>query len=360
VFTPNFNITSQILENISNIEVAKEIITSAPLIPAWKKKFQKDAQARTIHYGTHLEGNELTFTQAKKVIDGKKVVAKQRDIQEVINYRNLLKYLNSLKSGEKIKKQSKDNKNKFKYTEKKLKKIHKLAVESILDEKRSGYYRQTKVVLKESKSGEVVFTPPEAVEVPYQITDFFKWLNSEQGAEIHSVLRAGIAHFELVRIHPFVDGNGRTARAFATLILFLEGYDIKKLFSLEEHFDKDAYAYYNALQSVKKNNGDLTEWLVYFSHCLAVELEKIKDKVKKLSLDGRFKDKLGRQIALSERQVKLVEYLKKHQKIKMKEAKELIPKVSEDTILRDLKDLMKKKIVQKKGRTKAARYLLAS
>jgi predicted HTH transcriptional regulator len=100
--------------------------------------------------------------------------------------------------------------------------------------------------------------------------------------------------------------------------------------------------------------------LEYFTRCLAIELEQIKEKVKKLSLDDKLKDKLGRQIALSERQIKLVEYLKGHERMVMQEAKKLIPKVSEDTILRDLKDLMKKSIVRKKGRTKAASYVLVS
>jgi len=228
-----------------------------------------------------------------------------------------------------------------------------------LEKGRAGKYRKTKVTVKESRTGKVIFTPPPAIEIPFQLEDFFFWLNSKKGRSIHPVLRAGIAHFELVRIHPFVDGNGRATRAFATLILFIEGYDIKRLFSLEEHFDKEALSYYQALQSVRKKRGDLTQWLVYFTKCLAIELGQVKEKVNKLSLDGRFKDKLGRQIALSERQIKLVEYLKSNERLIMKEAKKLIPKVSEDTILRDLKGLMKKGIVKKRGRTKAASYVLA-
>jgi len=349
MYVPKFTINQQILKNIGVIEACKEVITTAPLVPAWEKKFQSEAQARTIHYGTHLEGNDLSFTQARKVMEGEKIIAKERDIQEVINYRNVLKYLDKL---EKVESQ-------FKYTEKTLKKIHRLVIERILEPERAGKYRKTQVVVKEGRSGKVVFSPPRAIEVPFQLEDFFTWLNSNQGGQIHPVLRAGISHFELVRIHPFVDGNGRVARAFATLILFIESYDIKKLFSLEEHFDKDALAYYQALQSVEQNKGDLSYWLEYFTNCLAVELEQIKEKVKKLSLDGKFKDKLGRQIALSERQVKLVEYLKKHEKMVMREAKKLIAEVSEDTILRDLKSLMKKGIVRKRGRTKAAAYILA-
>lgn len=344
------------MKNIGVIEACKEVITTAPLIPAWEKQFQSDAQVRTIHYGTHLEGNDLSLNQAREVIEGKTVLAKGRDIQEVINYRNVLKYLDKLdkKSGQK------EGKSKPHYSSRILQKIHSLVVEKILEADRAGKLRKTQVVVKDSHSGKVIFSPPKALEVPFQLEDFFSWLNSKTAGEMHPVLRAGIAHFELVRIHPFVDGNGRAARAFATLVLFLENYDIKRLFALEEHFDKDALSYYRALQSVHQNKGEMTGWLEYFTQCLAGELTQVKEKIKKLSLDDKLKDKLGRQIALSERQIKLMEYLKKHEQMQMNQAKEIVAKVSEDTILRDLKDLMKKGIIKKKGRTKAASYMLAS
>lgn len=350
MYFPKFTISNKILKNIGAIEAAKEIINNAPLIPIWEARFQKEAIVRSVHYGTHLEGNDLSFTQAKKVMEGEKVFARERDIQEVINYRNVLEFLDNLE---------KKTKEPFLYNEKLLKEIHQLALEKILDKKEAGEFRKTKVVVKEGVSGQVIFTPPPAVEVIYQLDDFFQWLNSLKGRELHPVLRTAIAHFELVRIHPFVDGNGRAARAFANLILFVEGYDIKKLFSLEEHFDKDALSYYQALQSVEKLGDNLTMWLEYFTNCLALELEQVKNKVKKLSLDSRFKDKLGRQIALSERQIKIIEYLKENERLLMSEARKIIPKVSEDTVLRDLKQLMKKGIVRKKGKTKASSYVLA-
>ena len=82
---------------------------------------------------------------------------------------------------------------------------------------------------------------------------------------------------------PFVEGNGRTARALATLVLFSEGYDIKRLFALEEYFDKHADEYFGALmqvsnQSRKLEDRDLTPWLEVFTKALAIELSKVKEK----------------------------------------------------------------------------------
>ena len=103
---------------------------------------------------------------------------------------------------------------------------------------------------------------------------------------------------------------------------------------------------------------DLTNWLEYFTEVVAIELAKIKEKVRKISIDTRLKIKMGNQIALSERQMRLVEYLSDQKQASMKELIRLIPMISEDTILRDLKDLMDKGIIKKEGRTKSARYVM--
>ncbi|PIU03534.1 hypothetical protein COT44_02815 [Candidatus Shapirobacteria bacterium CG08_land_8_20_14_0_20_39_18] len=352
MYTPKFTINNEILRNIGSIEACREVIDNAPLVPAWEKQFQQEALERTIHYGTHIEGNELTYNEAVKVLEGQHIAGRERDIQEVINYRNTMKYIDEL--GEKS-----DNK----YTEEQLKKIHELTCEKLLEPEECGHYRTTQVILRNSATGEVVFRPPPHPEVPYLIEAFLDWLNSKEAKDIHPVIRAAIANYVLVDIHPFVEGNGRTSRAFATLVLFVEGYDIKKLFSLEEHFDKDAVAYFGTLQLVTKQASslegrDLTSWIEYYSVCLAIELSRMKDKVKRLSVDVKLKGKLGKQIALSERQIKIVEYLEENSEVVTQDAKKLIPMVSEDTVLRDLKDLMEKGIVKKEGKTKLAKYML--
>jgi Fic family protein len=197
--------------------------------------------------------------------------------------------------------------------------------------------------------------------VPFLVASFLQWLNLSGPDDLHVVLKAGIAHYEIVRIHPFLDGNGRVGRAAATMVLFKAGYDIKRFFSLEEHYDREPLAYYEALQSVGKQNGNLTAWLEYFSEGLAIELTRIKDKIKSLSTDLKIKKSLGGQpLALSERQIKIVEFVQENGFLQNKSFFELFPMISEDTVLRELKDLMKKGIVKKEGTTKGVRYVLRS
>lgn len=352
MYTPKFSITNDILANIGLVEAAKEVIENAPLIPIYESRFKKDALLRTVHHGTHIEGNDLTLSEVRKAIEGEEFVARERDIQEVINYRNVLKYIDSLELSDSPR-----------YTQSMLKEINRIACERIITDGRAGQYRQTQVIIKNSRTGEITFRPPPAIEVPFLMEDFFDWLNSAEAKKIHPVLRAGIAHYYLVSVHPFIEANGRTSRAFATLILFVEGYDVKKFFSLEDYFDKDAARYYQSLMDVDKQDRDLAKrdlnlWLEYFTQAMGVELTRIKEKVKSLSVDLKIKTRVGKQIPLNERQIKLIEYLEEHGSITTAEARKVIPGYSDDTLVRDFNYFTKKEIVKKQGKTKAARYVL--
>lgn len=353
MYAPKYTISNKILKNIGRIEASKEVIENAPLVPSFEKQFQSDAQIRTIHHGTHIEGNDLTLYQTKKILEGAEVYARARDIQEVINYRNVVQLLDELAA------------KRGGYDPDMLKDIHKLTVDRLVVPEKVGVFRTSEVVIKEESTGRVIFSPPPFVEVPYLIEDFFGWLNSPDASEIHPVIRAGIAHYILVAIHPFVEGNGRTVRAFSSLILMREGYDVKKFFSLEEHFDQDPADYYEAISSVDRQSPnigsrDITSWLDYFTGVVSIELEKVKDKVRKLSVDTRLKVKFGEQVSLSERQMRLVEYLSDQGAGSMGELKKVLPMVSEDTVLRELRGLLEKGIIKKQGSTKASKYVVAN
>jgi Fic family protein len=352
MYSPKYLISNKILKNIGAIEGAKEVIESAPLVPTFQKQFQSDAVIRTVHHGTHIEGNDLTLLQTKKILEGQEVYGRPRDIQEVINYRNVTELLDELafKRGG--------------YEPDVLKEIHKLTIDKIVSPEKIGVFRTSQVVIKDEATGQIIFSPPPFVEVPYLIEDFFAWLNSPQAVEVHPILKAGICHYLLVAIHPFVEGNGRVARAFATLVLIRDGYDLKRFFCLEEHFDSDPAAYYDAFCVVdkqSKNIGarDLTSWLEYFTQVVAIELAKIKEKVRRLSIDTRLKVKMGEQVSLTERQVRLFEYLSDQGSANMLELKKVLPMVSDDTILREVKGLIDKDIIKKTGSTKASRYVIA-
>ncbi|MFA6250757.1 MAG: hypothetical protein WC686_04670, partial [Candidatus Shapirobacteria bacterium] len=81
MFSPVFSINNQVLKNIGSVEAAKAIIDEAPLIPAYEKQFQQDAIVRTVHFGTRIEGNDLTFQEVARLVEGRQIEAGPRDIQ---------------------------------------------------------------------------------------------------------------------------------------------------------------------------------------------------------------------------------------------------------------------------------------
>lgn len=344
MYNPAFSITNKIVKNIGAIEAAREVIENAPLLPYWEKKFQEEALVRTTHYGTHIEGNELSLNQVQKIFDGEKIVARERDVQEVINYRNVLDYI--------------DRRTNSKIDEDTIVEVHKIVVKNVLTDEETGRFREKEVVIRNSITGDIAFKPPRAVEVPWQIKELVIFINEE--ADIHPVIKAGIVHYEFVRIHPFLDGNGRVGRALSMLVLCHLGYDIRRFFSLEEHFDRDPERYYEALRAVEKNKQEQTEWLDYFTECVAAELSKIKDKIERISIDFNLKKKLGGPVMLTERQLKIVEYIQANGYIENKAYETLFPMVSEDTVLREVQDLVKKGILKKQGVTKGVKYIMTN
>ena len=293
----------------------------------------------------------------RDVLEGTEVIARDRDVQEVINYRNVLKFIEAVftqigPSGS------------YSFTIETILEMHKLTTEKILPPESSGKFRLRQVVVKNTKTGQISYTPPPAVEVPYLVEDLVNWINSDEAREIHPIIKAGIIHYELARIHPFVDGNGRVARATATLILFLDGYDIRKFFSFEEYFDENPMNYYLTLQAVSNqlvldtHERDLTPWLEYFTEGVAIELNRVKEKVQRISVDARIKDKLGSQIMLNERQMMIMEYIHRHKGLSNKDFRKIFPDHSDDTVLRELKFLRQKGLVKKSGGTKKALYVL--
>lgn len=365
-YNPKYSITNQILKNVGTIDAARQVITSAPLVPAWEKRFQSEARAKIIHHGTHLEGNDLNLEEVEDILEpslphidtqGDQVVGRDRDIAEIINYRAVMDYIDTLAPPT-----TSDLRptHLLSLTKHILMEMHRLTVKGLLPIEESGAYRSVKVVIRNTETREITFRPPGPLDVPFLVDELFEWLSSKEGLDVHPLLRAGILHYELVRIHPFTDGNGRTARAMALLLLFLEGYEVKKFFALEEYYDSHPEEYYLALQSVV-GTGELTNWLEYFTLGIAIEFNRIKTLVQKLSLDLHLKSTIGgRQITLTARQIKLVEYIERHGEISMGNVRELLPDVSEDTILRDLRDLVSKNLLVKKGSTKGTRYYLQS
>lgn len=345
MFKPNYEITPKIVNLLTEIAVARDIIEKARLVPKWELSLRRDALIHAAHSSTHIEGNSLSLEEVSQLAIGREISAIRKDKQEVLNYLDVLSHLEAYLP-----------KNKF--TQDLILKIHKAVVKGTLNLKGDeGSYRNRQVIVgyKDSDGRTVVtFRPPETSKVPHLVLDLLWWLNDAKTNDINPAIVGGVAHYEMVRIHPFIDGNGRTARIIATLIFLMRGFDSKRFFALDDYYDGDRMAYYAVLKSVDPKSLDLTKWLEYFCEGVAVCVNRVKEKVLSLSGDKRATASLE-QISLTKRQIQIIETMSRSGKITSREMQKMF-KVSPQAVHKEMKKLIEAKVVKLVGAGRSAYY----
>lgn len=345
MYQPNFKITNKILNQIAKISASREVILNAPLLPKWEVKLRKKAILQMAHHSTSIEGNRLTMDEVDKLLRGEDIPAWEKDKREVRGYVNVLEYIDKL-----------GDKRVGKISEDIILEIHRLNTEGILEDSQAGHYRKVQVAVVDGL-GNIVFEPPQIEEVPYLMKEFISWLNNPRTRELYPVLVSGISHYEFVRIHPFVDGNGRTARALATLILYLRDFDTKRFFALDDYYNEDSAQYYAALKTVDPATIDITKWLEYFTEGVAVSMGRVKRAILDLSKDRQLKEKQG-PVYLDDRQMQIIKYLQTNPRLTISEIQEMFD-ISRDTANRILQLLLEKDLVERKGKGRATYYRLS-
>jgi len=154
-------------------------------------------------------------------------------------------------------------------------------------------YRDGQNVIRDSASGAIVYVPPESKDVPSLMAEMVRWVHQAQKEHIPVAIIAALTHYQFVTIHPFYDGNGRTARLLVTFILQRDGYGLHGFFSMEEHHARDLTHYYKSLAVGKHHNYymgraevDLTSWVSYFVSLLAKVFTQAKDEALTLAKKG--------------------------------------------------------------------------
>lgn len=342
-FAPRFTITNPIAAALTVIERARGFLEAATLSEQWIERMSQRALLLEAHHTTHIEGTQLTLDEAARLWAGETVEGANRDdVRELLNYREAFNLVAEyLGSGEPI-------------TEALIREIHKRLVDGVRGgSAQPGQYRLVQNYVANSRTREVIYTPPAPEQVPPLMRELVEWLRADAG--IHPVLVAGIAQFQLVHIHPFVDGNGRTSRLLSTLCLYRSGYDFKRLFTLSEFYDRDRSAFYRALQSVREQDMDLTGWLEYFVRGLAVQMNEVKTRGEQVIR----RDVLVRKHRLNERQALVVEALLAGGPHSIEEIEALVPGVTRRTLQRDFRGLVEAGIAVAEGAARTTRYSLS-
>lgn len=280
-FCPKYTITNKIATALIRIEAVRQRIEHLPIHPMVLISLRESAKLYSTHYSTMIEGNRLTQDQVNQLVGkDQHFVGRSRDESEVKGYFAAINYVEALVT------------RKSTVTELSIQKLHALVMGGGSPRKKATPYRDSQNVIRDSNTRRIVYLPPEAADVPPLMNQLVVWLK-EAAEEVPCPILAAIAHCQFATIHPYIDGNGRTARLLTNLVLHLGGYDLKGLFSLEEYYAKNLAAYYQAIAIGPSHNyymgraeADITSWIDYFCQGMATSFEAVAARAQEAAQIG--------------------------------------------------------------------------
>ncbi len=291
-------LTNEILKYITEIEQNRYKVSSVTLSPIVMNKLRKNSKKKSSYASNKIEGNPLSEKQAEEVIESDERKHYLKPEQEVRNYFLALNYLE-----EKLN-------NKEKLSKKLILDVQKLVEKGASKEKiglRGPMPPGVLFAVYDSKTGNPDYIPPEYSDVPGLLDELIEYVNT---TDDHPLIVAAVVHYQLVTIHPFEDGNGRTARLLSGYIMDLNGYGFNGVGSLEEYFAYDVDEYYDSIQmglpalyySGRENPPHPEIWINYFLRMVKLYSRKVCD----LQLSSEEEDIAGSLSFLKEREKELL------------------------------------------------------
>jgi len=304
MFAPVYTITAGITNALMSIEGDRQAVADLPIDVSVLASLRETARLVSTHYSTQIEGNRLTQDQVKEVVAGARFPGKERDELEVRHHYRALEEMERLAGEGKP------------LTEGQLRRLHGLVMTG---QPKLTPYRDGQNVIRNSRTREIVYMPPEAKAVPGLMADLVAWINRQlQGGDLLVPLIAALAHYQFATIHPYYDGNGRTARLLANLILHKAGYGLKGIYSLDEYYARNLTGYYEALSVGPSHNyhlgraeADVTGFVAYFCEGMAEAFSAVRAQAAKAAQRGA-PDRAGQLRKLDPRERRLLELFRRH------------------------------------------------
>ncbi len=348
-----FVYTDGLVAALLEIERYKTALDYLPLPTRERQRLLYEAKLKKTHFSTSIEGNVLSYNQVEKVVSQKADVSRLNAEQEVMNYWDALTYLEE------------EAQKKTPVTLSFMLSLHDIIVKKGNIKKtpfRSPTPAGMLFAVYDSSTRNPEYIPPEAKDVEPLLEELIAWLETHEA--IPAPVLSAVVSYAFVSIHPFEDGNGRTARALATYILMLHSYDLKGLNSFEEYYMSDLDGYYSSLQmglpalfyEGRENPPHLEIWIEYFCRIMALNAEKIYEQAQGLCKKSRSPLLEG----LSKKDLTLLRYCLEKQKssIKAKELSELFA-VSPRAISKWAEDWKKKGLLSpSSGEKRITSYVL--
>ncbi|GJQ53085.1 MAG: cell division protein Fic [Anaerolineaceae bacterium] len=268
MFKPKYEITHALLENIKRITSLTQALNQRRFPHAVLMELQKDAEAVSSFASTSIEGNPLPLTDVKRIL--KNAPQNIRDSErEVLNYNKAMREIND-----------KLGRGAIPVTLSLILQIHKQVTNKLLPASQSGKLRIDPVFVNDPRSGTTIYWPPDASDVPALVKELILFVENNI-TKIDPLILAGLFHKQMVIIHPFMDGNGRTTRLLTKILLANMGLNTFNLFSFENYYNQNVTRYFQTV-GVRgnyyeiSNAVDFSSWLEYFTGGIIDELLRVE------------------------------------------------------------------------------------
>ncbi|MHB8520357.1 MAG: Fic family protein [Limisphaerales bacterium] len=272
-FQPRFSYTHSMVGDFGRIESARAVVDVLPLPPDRVLWLRQAARQRATRNSTRIEGNTLNSAEVGQAVVsvGKTQTEMQ---QEVRNYWRALEWIEEQLEAHRP------------VSEEFICELHCIVL--VRGHGRRGTrstYRTGECPVVDTATRRIDYGPPKPQDVPVLMRELVQWLRGAAADALPGPVRAGLLAHRFVGIHPFGDGNGRTARALATAELWRSGYDMRGFLSLEEHYTVDLRAYYDSLQMGLpvdfyggRSDPDHTQWLEFFLTTMAKAADSLRQQ----------------------------------------------------------------------------------
>jgi Fic family protein len=346
IIKPEYEINIDILSLLDSISQSQGFLNASRISFQDFSEINALANIDAIHHSTRLEGNRLTHRQVTAIITEKesRVIGKYvKDIQEVINYAKARDFLKQDKvlAGD--------------VNKELLAQVHSLLMNRIVTGKLKGYYRQAQNVIRDSKSNEIVYMPPEAKDVSKMMQKLYFWVKEALLNNESPLITAALFHYYFVTIHPFMDGNGRCGRLITNFILDKQGFNVSRYASIEKVHEQNKMDYYRNLRIHQAlvyydipDNINLTGWIKYW----LLSIKKAYDEaIRRLNLNID-------QENLDERLKKAFYLFFRHKKLKASEY-QILAGLGRTQAVSDLNKLISNGLIKKAGGGRSSTYIVS-
>lgn len=343
-----FVLSSDLLTLVSEIERSRGFLASLTLPKKLSDRLSSDNEKREAYYSSHIEGAVTSLKVAMLHLNKpSREDYEDESLQMIINNRDALEYIRAQSTKP--------------FSHGMICELQNILVRNTHKQKpiTVGAYRQGPIYVVDGQ-GQVVYEGPPPPAARAMMESYVRWVNAETG--LHPLIKAALVHLYFVHVHPFDDGNGRSARALSNLYLMKKDYQFINFLAPSDYFDHHRGDYYQAIRNAETHGSDATFFILYYLRALAEQLNKVQTEIQMENKVNNICDLLSVKVQaqLDKKQMKALQWMLENPDAMTTKKYCKLGHCSDETARKDFNRLMEAGLIEQIGHGRATGYILKS